>query len=43
MRITTRHAVRTVQTLCVTVTAALVATGCGRSEDSGPAKTHPPR
>ncbi|MFF4522966.1 extracellular solute-binding protein [Streptomyces bluensis] len=36
MRRTTRHAVRTVQTLCVTVTAALVATGCGRSEDSGP-------
>ncbi|MFF8233541.1 extracellular solute-binding protein [Streptomyces caelestis] len=41
MRITTRHAVRTVQLLCVTVTAALVATGCGRSEDSGPGKDAP--
>lgn len=41
MRITTRHAVRTVQTLCVTVTAALVATGCGRSEDSAPGKDAP--
>ncbi|MFI2432926.1 extracellular solute-binding protein [Streptomyces sp. NPDC018693] len=41
MRITTRHTVRTVQTLCVTVTAALVATGCGRSEDSGPGNDAP--
>lgn len=41
MRITTRHTVRTVQTLCLTVTAALVATGCGRSEDSGPGKDVP--
>ncbi|MDQ1014293.1 extracellular solute-binding protein [Streptomyces afghaniensis] len=41
MRITTRHAVRTVQTLCVTVTAALVATGCGRSADSGPGNDAP--
>src|SRR4051794_26372526 len=36
MRTPTRHTVRTVQVLCVTVTAALVATGCGRSADSGP-------
>ena len=41
MRISTRHAVRTAQVLSVTVTAALVATGCGRSEDSGPAKDAP--
>ncbi|MGI5195796.1 extracellular solute-binding protein [Streptomyces sp. CA-288835] len=41
MRITNRHTVRTLQTLCVTVTAALVATGCGRSEDSGPGKDAP--
>ncbi|MFF4658986.1 extracellular solute-binding protein [Streptomyces sp. NPDC001381] len=41
MRITTRHAVRTVQTLCIAVTAALVATGCGRSEDSGPGNDAP--
>ncbi|GAA2651200.1 extracellular solute-binding protein [Streptomyces vastus] len=41
MRITTRHTVRTVQTLCVTVTAALVATGCGRSEGSGPGNDAP--
>jgi multiple sugar transport system substrate-binding protein len=41
MPITTRHTVRTVQTLCLTVTAALVATGCGRSEDSGPGKDTP--
>ncbi|MDX5563551.1 extracellular solute-binding protein [Streptomyces sp. ID05-04B] len=41
MPITTRHTVRTVQALCVTVTAALVATGCGRSGDSGPGKDAP--
>lgn len=41
MRISTRHAVRTVQVLSVTVTAALVATGCGRSEDSGPGNDAP--
>ena len=43
MRTTTRPAVRTLQTLCVTVTAALLATGCGRSDDSGPGKDAPRR
>ncbi|MET7730679.1 extracellular solute-binding protein [Streptomyces sp. NPDC005402] len=41
MRTTTRHTVRTAQILCVTVTAALVATGCGRSADSGSGKDAP--
>ncbi|WP_329234518.1 extracellular solute-binding protein [Streptomyces canus] len=41
MRTPTRHTVRTVQVLCVTVTAALVATGCGRSADSGPGTDAP--
>ncbi|MCX5425016.1 extracellular solute-binding protein [Streptomyces sp. NBC_00078] len=41
MRTPTRHTVRTVQVLCVTVTAALVATGCGRSADSGAGKDAP--
>ncbi|WP_327586182.1 extracellular solute-binding protein [Nonomuraea sp. NBC_00507] len=41
MRTTTRHTVRTVQIMCVTVTAALVATGCGRSADAGPGTVAP--
>ncbi|WP_416984424.1 extracellular solute-binding protein [Streptomyces sp. T028] len=41
MRTPTRHTVRTVQALCVTVTAALVATGCGRSADSDSGKDAP--
>ncbi|KUN61364.1 sugar ABC transporter [Streptomyces canus] len=41
MRTPTRHTVRTIQVLCVTVTAALVATGCGRSADSGPGTDAP--
>ncbi|OAH10692.1 extracellular solute-binding protein [Streptomyces jeddahensis] len=35
---TNRHTARTLQALCVTLTAALLATGCGRSENSGPDK-----
>ncbi|MEU3518187.1 extracellular solute-binding protein [Streptomyces sp. NPDC006654] len=41
MRTSTRHTVRTAQVLCITITAALVATGCGRSADSGPGKDAP--
>ncbi|WP_327342469.1 extracellular solute-binding protein [Streptomyces europaeiscabiei] len=41
MRTTTRHTARTLQVLCVTVTAALLATGCGRDEDSGPGEDAP--
>ncbi|MFP1629962.1 extracellular solute-binding protein [Streptomyces sp. 5K101] len=38
---TTRPTARTLQIACATVAAALLATGCGRSEDSGPGKDDP--
>ncbi|MGP3986890.1 extracellular solute-binding protein [Streptomyces sp. 3N207] len=41
MRTTTSPTARTLQALCVTVTAALLATGCGRDTDSGPGKDAP--
>lgn len=41
MSTTSRYTMRTVQAVGVTVTAALLATGCGRSEDSGPGKDAP--
>jgi multiple sugar transport system substrate-binding protein len=38
---TTRHTVRTLQIACVTVAAALLATGCGRSDDASAADKAP--
>ncbi|WP_055634472.1 extracellular solute-binding protein [Streptomyces griseoruber] len=41
MRTTSRSTTRTVQAVCVTITAALLATGCGRSADSEPGTDAP--